>query len=70
MTRHISDSERLTIAMLNRKENELSEMKRMNENYYRQLQALKVYISELKNSNKILANQVNYLVSKRMSHED
>lgn len=70
MTRHISDSERLTIAMLNRKENELSEMKKMNENYYKQLKALKVYVSELKESNKILANQVNYLVSKRINHED
>lgn len=70
MTRHISDSERLTIAMLNRKENELYEMKRMNENYCKQLKALKVYVSELKESNKILANQVNYLVSKRINHED
>ena len=70
MTRHISDSERLTIAALNRKENELSEVKRMNQNYYQQLKAMKVYISELKESNKILAAQVNYLISKRINNED
>lgn len=69
MTKHISDSERLTIAALNRKESELSEKTRELENYKAQLRAMKTYVSELKESNKILAAQVNYLISKRLSHD-
>ena len=69
MTKHISDSERLTIAALNRKESELSEKTRELENYKAQLRAMKTYVSELKESNKILAAQVNYLISKRLNHD-
>ena len=69
MTRHISDSERLTNAMLNRKIMELEESQREKNNYIQQLKAMKTYVSELKESNKILAAQVNYLVSKRL-HND
>lgn len=69
MTRHISDSERLTQAALNRKYMELEQERREKNNYIQQLKAMKIYISELKESNKILAAQVNYLVSKRL-HND
>ena len=69
MTRHLSDSERLTMAMLNRKEIELSEKNGQLKNYEAQLRAMKGYISELKESNKILCSQVNYLISKRQNND-
>ena len=70
MTRHVSDSERLTTAMLNKKTMELAECEREKQNYIQQLKALKTYIGELKESNKTLAAQVNYLVNKKIFHED
>lgn len=65
MTRHISDSERLTLATLNKKEAELKQERERSATYRRELQAMKSYILELKDSNKILASQVNYLISKQ-----
>lgn len=65
MTRHISDSERLTLAALNRKETELNQTQDKLSNAYQQLKAMKSYIWELKESNQILASQVKYLVSKQ-----
>lgn len=65
MTRHISDSERLTIAMLNKKETENKQLQEKLSNAYQQIKAMKSYIWELKDSNKMLANQVRYLVSKQ-----
>jgi hypothetical protein len=65
MTKHISDSERLTLAMLNRKETELKQTQDKLTNAYQQLKAMKSYISELKESNKMLAAQVRYLISKK-----
>ena len=65
MTRHISDSERLTIAMLNKKETENKQLQEKLSNAYQQLKAMKSYIWELKESNKMLASQVKYLVSKQ-----
>ena len=65
MTRHISDSERLTLAALNRKETELKQTQDKLSNAYQQLKAMKGYIWELKESNQILASQVKYLVSKQ-----
>ena len=65
MTRQISDSERLTLAALNKKETELKQERERSATYRRELQAMKSYISELKDSNKILAAQVNYLISKQ-----
>ena len=59
--KHISDSERLTLASLNKKETELKQVK---EELYRarqQAQAMNTYIRELRENNKILANQVRYL---------
>ena len=68
MTRTISDSERLTLAMLNKKETELKQTKEELSNAYQQLKAMKSYIWELKESNKMLASQVRYLVSKQNNH--
>lgn len=68
MTRHISDSERLTIAMLNKKETENKQLQEKLSNAYQQLKAMKNYIWELKESNKMLASQVKYLVSKQNSN--
>ena len=65
MTKHISDSERLTLAMLNKKETELKQTQDKLTNAYQQLKAMKSYISELKESNKMLAAQVRYLISKQ-----
>lgn len=68
MTKHISDSERLTLAMLNKKETENKQLQEKLSNAYQQLKAMKNYIWELKESNKMLASQVKYLVSKQNSH--
>ena len=68
MTRYISDSERLTIAMLNKKETENKQLQEKLSNAYQQLKAMKNYIWELKESNKMLASQVKYLVSKQNNH--
>ena len=67
MTKHITDSERLTLAMLNKKETELKQTREELENLKKQLRAMSGYIGELKKSNKILASQVRYLVSKQVS---
>ena len=68
MTRHISDSERLTIAMLNKKETENKQLQEKLSNAYQQLKAMSGYIWELKESNKMLASQVRHLVSKQNNH--
>lgn len=62
--KHVSDSERLTRAILNKKETELYEAKRTINEYKRQLEAMSEHITSLKESNKILCSQVQYLVSK------
>lgn len=64
MARTISDSERLTQATLNKKYMELEEKNREIKEYQAQLRAMKGYITELKDSNKILCNQINYLLLK------
>lgn len=68
MTKHISDSERLTLAMLNKKETELKQTKEELEQFKKQLKAMSGYITELKDANKMLAAQVRYLVSKQNTH--
>ena len=68
MTRTISDSERLTLAMLNKKETELKQTQEKLSNAYQQLKAMKSYVWELKEANKTLASQVRYLVSKQNNH--
>lgn len=64
MPRHISDSERLVIAKLNRTETELKQERERSSTYLRELKAMKSYVWELKDANKMLAAQVKYLVSK------
>lgn len=68
MPRTISDSERLVIAKLNKTETELKQAKDTIAQYARQLKAQTQYITELKDANKILATQVNYLVSKKITN--
>ena len=63
--RTISDSERLVIAKLNKKETELKQTQEKLTNAYQQLKAMKSYVWELKEANKMLASQVRYLVSKQ-----
>ena len=70
MTRQISDSERLTIAMLNKKETENKHLQEELSRAYAQLRAMKEYVSELKKSNKTLAAQINYLVRKQIQNAD
>lgn len=69
MAKHISDSERLTQAILNKREAELSEAKRAIREYQEQLRTMKSYITELKDCNNRLAAQIRYLVNKKI-HED
>lgn len=69
MTRHISDSERLTLAALNRKETELKQALETIEQFKKQLRVQTDYITELKHSNRLLASQVRYLVSKQVTDE-
>ena len=68
MTKHISDSERLTLAMLNKKETELKQTQEKLSNAYQQLKAMKSYVWELKDATKNLAEQVRYLVSQQNNH--
>lgn len=68
MTKHISDWERLTLAMLNKKETELKQTQEELDQLKRQLKAMSGYIWELKESNKMLASQVRYLISKQNNH--
>lgn len=65
MPKHVSDGERLVIAALNKRETQLKQSQEANERYRQQLKEMKNYVSELKESNKILAAQVKYLVSKQ-----
>lgn len=63
--KHITDSERLTLAKLNRAETELKQEKEEKQKLIQQLKAMKEHITELKDSNKILVAQVRYLVEKK-----
>jgi len=67
MPKHISDSERITLAILNKRETELKQTRDELNQLRKQLKATNIYVSELKESNKILANQVNYLVHKKIA---
>lgn len=68
MTRTISDSERLVIAKLNRTETELKQARETIQQYARQFKTQTDYITELKDANKMLAAQVNYLVRKQIQN--
>lgn len=69
MTKHISDSERLTLAMLNRKETELKQTREDLDQLKKQLRVMSDYITELKKANKILCAQVRYLDRKKVNHD-
>lgn len=62
--KHITMSERITTAKLNKTEQELQQAKEIIRNYQKQLDAIRIYISDLKEGNKILTNQVRYLIEK------
>lgn len=68
MGKYVSDGERLAIASLNRKETELAETKKQLENLKAQLKAMSGYITELKDANKMLGAQVNYLVHRKINN--
>lgn len=68
MSKHISDSERLTLAMLNKKETELKQTREDLDQLKKQLRVMSDYITELKKANKILSAQVRYLVHKDIPH--
>ena len=65
--KHISDSERLTQAMLNRTENRLKEAERKIAKQEAQIRVRDEYISELKATNRTLCNQIS---SVQISKED
>ena len=65
MPRQISDSERLVIAALNRKETENKQLQEKLSKAYQQLKTQAKYISELKESNQMLAAQLRYLISNK-----
>ena len=66
--KHISDSERLTQAMLNRTENRLKEAERKIVKQEAQIRVRDEYILELKATNKALCNQISSLFSYHRNH--
>ena len=66
--KHLSDSERLTEWILRKKNEELRECRYLINQYIEQLETMSKHITELKEWNKILAAQVNYLISKHSHH--
>jgi hypothetical protein len=69
MIKHVSDSERLVIAALNRRETELKQATEVIEQLKKQLRVQTDYITELKDSNKILASQVRFLIRKQTNND-
>lgn len=69
MSRHISDSERLVIATLNRRENELKHARETIDQLKAQLRVQTDHITELMNSNKLLSSQIRYLVHKKVNND-
>lgn len=68
MTRHITDSERLTQAALNRKYMELEEKERQIKKLETLLSCKDIQIREYQNSVKVLCRQINDLVLKQANH--
>lgn len=62
--KHITMSERITTAKLNKTEQELQQAKQIIRNYQKQFEALNLYITDLKQNKEILTNQVKHLVEK------
>lgn len=68
MIKHVTDSERLITAALNRKETQLKEAYEKIDRQEAEIRALTTYITELRNSNKILCNQISNLFSYHRNH--
>ena len=68
MTRHITDSERLTQQALNRKYMELEEKDRQIKKLETLLSCKDIQIREYQNSVKVLCRQINDLVLNQASH--
>lgn len=68
MVKHISDSERLTQAMLNRTEERLKEAERKIAKQEAQIRVRDEYIQELKATNRALCNQISSLFSYHRNH--
>ena len=66
--KHISDSERLTQAMLNRTEERLKEAERKIAKQEAQIRVRDEYIQELKATNRTLCNQISSLFSYHRNH--
>ena len=66
--KHISDSERLTQAMLNRTEERLKEAERKIAKQEAQIKVRDEYIQELKATNRTLCNQISSLFSYHRNH--
>lgn len=69
MPKHVTDSERLVIAALNRRETELKQTREDLDQLKKQLRVMSDYITELKKANKILCAQVRYLDRKKVNHD-
>ena len=68
MTKHITDSERFTQAMLHRTEEKLKEAEKKIAKQEAQIKVRDEYISELKSTNKTLCNQISSLFSYHRNH--
>ena len=68
MGKYVSDGEKLAIASLNKKETELKQTQEKLDKANAQLRAMTAYITELKEANKILGAQVNYLVHRKLNN--
>lgn len=68
MVKHISDSERLTQAMLNRTEERLKEAERKIAKQEAQIKVRDEYIQELKATNRTLCSQISSLFSYHRNH--
>lgn len=69
MPKHVSDSERLVIATLNRRETELKQARELIDQLKAQLRVQTDHITELRNSNKLLSSQIRYLVHKKVNND-
>lgn len=68
MTKHITDSERFTQAMLHRTEEKLKEAEKKIAKQEAQIKVRDEYISELKATNKALCSQISSLFSYHRNH--
>lgn len=62
--KHISDSERLTNAILRKREEQIQNLQETIDQYKEQLKTMTSHITELKGLNKVLCNQIYSLTHK------